>query len=91
MASDVQHRCVIAELEALPQHPNLCHVYVNLTNQAHLERGLQIAISAMSMHPSPAVHMAPLYLRSLYQAMQPGEGWDALDTQVELTIGDLRL
>ena len=46
-------------------------------------------VAGMLMSASPALYMAPLYLRNLYQTMQPGEGWDASVTHVDLTIGDL--
>ena len=42
-------------------------------------------IAGMLMLAAPALHMAPLYLSSLYHAMQPEAGWDTLVPQLELT------
>lgn len=47
-------------------------------------------IAGMLMSAAPALHMAPLYLRSLYWAMQPEVGWDMLVSQLELTADDLQ-
>lgn len=47
-------------------------------------------IAGMLMSAAPALHMAPLYLRSLYCAMHPEAGWDSLVPQLELTKEDLQ-
>ena len=47
-------------------------------------------IAGMLMSAAPALHMAPLYLRSLHHAMQPEAGWDTLMPQLELTSEDLQ-
>lgn len=47
------------------------------------------AVAGMLMSAAPALHMAPLYLRSLYNAMQPEAGWDTLVPQLDLTSDDL--
>ena len=47
-------------------------------------------IAGMLMSAAPAPHMAPLYLRSLYNAIQPEAGWDTLVTQLDLTEEDLQ-
>ena len=47
-------------------------------------------VAVMLMSASPALYMAPLYLRSLYQTMQPGEGWDVSVMHFDLTVEDLQ-
>ena len=46
-------------------------------------------IAGMLMSASPALYMAPLYLRSLYHSMQPGEGWDSHVVEFDLTCDHL--
>lgn len=48
------------------------------------------SIAGMLMSAAPALHMALLYLRSLYNAMQPEAGQDTLVTQIDLTEDDLQ-
>ena len=47
-------------------------------------------IAGMLMSAAPALHMAPLYLRSLYQVTQPEAGWDTFVAQLDLTQEDLQ-
>ena len=45
-------------------------------------------VAGMLMSASPALYMAPLYLRSLYHSMQPGEGWDTPVLDFDLTCDE---
>ena len=64
---------------------------IHLIQQQKQATSRQLAgIAGMLMSAAPALHMAPLYLRSLYRAMQPEAGWDTLVPQLDLTQEDLQ-
>ena len=47
------------------------------------------SIAGMLLSIAPAVHMAPLYTRTLYQAMRSAQGWDARVDSIQLACEDL--
>lgn len=60
-----------------------------LQQQAASSRQLA-GIDGMLMAAAPALYMAPLYPRGLYQAMHPEAGWDSSVPQFGLTEEDLQ-